>query len=120
MNSNVEILLVPQDDVTKLEALNYEVSARTDIISFMLSNGLRTDTDNFKKYQAEQIDFKIQYEKAKKEFETKFIRPRVEEKKCGLGSWSLDFKKCEVTVVYTGKRDDTADNATVVDLRNKS
>lgn len=86
MTINVEKTLVE-----KIEALQYEVESRKDVISQILANGFKTSGDTFAKYQAEYKEYFIQYNKAKKEMLDTY----------GVNSntiWSLDFASGVLTV----------------------
>jgi hypothetical protein len=86
MTINVEKTLVE-----KIEALQYEVESRKDIISQILANGFKVAGDAFAKYQAEYKEYFIQYNKAKREM-LDFYGVK------SSSSWNLDFASCVLTV----------------------
>lgn len=85
---------VTQDWVNRIEALQYEVSARQNILAFMIENGHNMDADNYKRYNGEYLDFFKQLEEAKEEFATEYVYPQTNGKRV---AWNLDFKELEVT-----------------------
>lgn len=77
--------------VDKIEALQYEVESRKDVIAQIIANGFKVTGDTFQKYQEEYRGFFVQFNKAKQEMLNDY----------GIGNnkaWNLDFAKCELTV----------------------
>lgn len=79
-----------------IEALDYEYSARRDIISFMLENNMSTTSESFNKYQKEMMEFKVKFATAKQELEEKYVQPLLKENQ--TVSWKLDYSTCELTI----------------------
>lgn len=75
----------------KIEALQYEVESRKDLISYIIANGLVINGDQFEKYQTEYKNYFAEYNKAKQEMIDKYI---------GDNSihWNLQFKTKELTI----------------------
>jgi metal-responsive CopG/Arc/MetJ family transcriptional regulator len=90
----VRTIEIPESVSDYIESLQYECNARSDLISFMVRNGLQ-DEEGFKKYHAEFVDFHAQLELAKQNMEDTYLRPECS----GSFMWNLDFKTHEVTVV---------------------
>ena len=84
-------ITVDKKYVSKIEALQYEVESRKDVIAQILGNGFRVAGDTFSKYQDEYRDFFIQYNKAKQEMLDAY---GVDSKT----AWNLEFTSCELTV----------------------
>lgn len=97
MENKVEKISIDENLSNKLEALQYEIDTRKEIIAFMLASDMNMETAAFKKYSKELTEFKVEYEEAKKIIEDDYVIPAMEGKKC---SWSLDFSTSEVTVNY--------------------
>lgn len=76
----------------KIENLQYEVEARKDLISYMLSSNFNTDSEQFKKYETEYHNFFVEYNKAKNELVETYL------KGIDYNSWNLDFATCIVKV----------------------
>ncbi len=98
-------LVVDEELSSFVEAANYEVNSRLDVISYMLSNNMSTGTDAFRSYQAELVEYKKKYELAKAEFERKVVTPYLDEHGIPKANWNLDFTSHTVTLEYeaTGK-----------------
>ena len=85
------IIIVEKELVEKIEALQYEVESRKDVISQILTNGFKVSGDTFNKYQEEYRNYFIQYNRAKQEM--------LDIYKIAKGAaWSLSFATCELTV----------------------
>ena len=88
---------VAQEKVTYLESLDYERTARENIIMRMLEMGDKEsieETQAFKNYQKEYFEQFTAFEVAKAEIEKEYIP------KEWLGhqiDWSLDYSTCEIT-----------------------
>ena len=85
---------VTQEWVNKIEALQYEVTARQNLVAFMIENGHNMDSDNYKRYNSEYLDFFKQLEEAKEAFANEYVYPQTNGKRV---SWNLDFAAKEVT-----------------------
>lgn len=97
MDKQVERIKIDEEITLKIEALQYEIDTRRDIITFMLASDMNTETESFKKYSKELTEFKIQYEEAKKLIEEDYVIPMMEKQKC---NWTLDFSTSEITINY--------------------
>lgn len=84
-----------ENELTKLERLNYEVYSRESIISLLIKNN-NIDSPAYKKYCDEFTDYFMQYEKAKDEFSSKFLTE--EEKSDDSLYWNIDFKTKQMVV----------------------
>lgn len=91
---NMTVIKVTQDWVNRIEALQYEVSARQGILAYMIENGHNMDSDNYKRYNAEYLDFFKQLEEAKEEFAEQYVYPETNGKRV---AWNFDFKNLEVS-----------------------
>ena len=85
-----------QDFINLIESLHYEVNARKELISFIVSKDMGIDTNTFKKYNKEYMEFYIQYNEAKNKLEEMYVRTAVENPK----DWNLDFDSGEITINY--------------------
>lgn len=88
-----KITIENQEVINHLEALNYEVSSRKDLLSYLIQQGVQPAEPAFQAYHKEFQDFFIQYETAKSELEKVYVKPLGD----GL-TWSLDFATKELTV----------------------
>jgi len=79
-----------------IESLQYETNARKDLLAFMLERG-QGETEGFKKYHTEYIEYSTQYEMAKAQITNEYVIPKYGKN----ASWNLDFKTATVTVTYT-------------------
>lgn len=69
----------------KIEALQYEVEARKDLITYMVSNGIDCNSSTFQKYEKEYRDYFVAYNKAKQEMIDTYLNGM------NYKSWTLDF-----------------------------
>lgn len=87
---------VPEDLVTKMCKLKYEMSARENILAFLLLQDVPvTDNKNFETYQAEYVEMNARYSSLKKELETQYVLPKTEGRKA---NWKLDFDTSILTI----------------------
>ena len=75
----------------KIEALQYEVRARQDLITTYLDSRANISNARYEEYHKEYLNYFIQYEKAKKELVDKYVGPNK-------NSWNLDFNTRELTI----------------------
>ena len=78
-----------------LERAHYEVSGRENIIKFMLINNL-SNSDTYKEYWKEYLDYLKVYELCKNDFVTQCIIPVIGVKP--TASWEVNFDAKEVTI----------------------
>lgn len=84
-------ITISKEVVEKIEALQYEVESRKDVISQILANGFKITGESFAKYQDEYRKYFIQYNKAKQEMLDTYQIPKDT-------AWNLSFSTCELTV----------------------
>lgn len=90
-------IIISAEDRDTIQRLDIEMSSRQNLIAFMLSNGMNTDTEQFKKYQSEYNYFFIEFDKAKREIvENKYIAKEFGNTE-NL-TWSLDYNTREIVV----------------------
>ena len=70
-----------------IEQLHYEKFALSDLLSFVLKDGIDIESDNYKKLEDKYLKACAKYELAKKEL-TKIYNLE--------GSWRLDFNNKEI------------------------
>ena len=58
-----EIVKVDEKIRNEVEGLDYEYQSRKDLISYMISNDMKIDTDAFKVYQNELKEFHSAFQK---------------------------------------------------------
>lgn len=97
MAKNVTEVKVDAGIRDAVEAYDYEYSSRRDAITFMLANNMDTDTEAFKKYQKEMIEFMAKFTKAKAEVEKTYVFPVTNGARV---NWSLDYETCELTITF--------------------
>ena len=90
-NEKITIVKVDEKICRTIEALQFEVRARQDLLSFMLDGRSSTNSEQFEKYHDEYIQYHIEYEKAKKDLQDKYVP-------AGNKRWELDFATCEVKI----------------------
>lgn len=101
MAQKIIVIPVSEEESNKLEALNYEVTSRIDVIAFMIDTSKKTNTDSFRAYQAELAEFKKQYERAKKDFEERIVKKYLSDHGItAMVNWNLDFKDRELSISY--------------------
>ena len=81
---------IDKDICNLIETLHYEVNAAMDLMAYMLSSGMDTNTDSFKKYQKDYIDCHAKYNLAKEEMEKMYIKSIEQQVKRQI-KWNLSF-----------------------------
>lgn len=84
---------IPEEIVSKLEALSFEIEARKSVIAEMLAQNMDISTDAFAKYQKELVEFNVMFETLKGEV-TEQYADKVE----GGQRWTIDYKSRLMTV----------------------
>lgn len=79
-----------------LESYHYEVTARQQLLAFMVSSGYDLTGDAFIQYHKEYVEHTAQYEMAKGQFEADVVKPQM--KGTAGFTWNLDFASGIVTV----------------------
>lgn len=96
MEKQIITVCVPENLVQEMRALNYELTARENILTFLI---LRDESiqgnKNFEAYQAEYVEKNAEYLKLKKQVETEYVIPQLEGRKA---VWELDFETHELTI----------------------
>lgn len=82
--------------IQDLEATNYEVNSRVNIISYMLANNMNVGSDMARQYQKEYMEFYIKYQTLKDKFYREHVLPRLDGE---YERWNLDFATGTVTLV---------------------
>ncbi len=88
---------VDEQDKNYVESLDYELTSRKDIIAYMLSNNMNTNTDAFRSYQKEAVQFEVQYREAKRIIEEKYVLPNIGDH---MVNWRLDYTTSELNVEF--------------------
>lgn len=86
---------IDQNEIDTLEAFNYEMSSRRDLIASMVQMGIPMSDPNFKQYHQEYQDWYVKYESAKSEFERKYVKPIAGDRSL---NWNLDFHDKTLTI----------------------
>ena len=102
---HTEVIEVNEELSNFVEAANYEVNSRLDVIAYMLANNMSTSTDAFRAYQAELIEYKKKYELAKAELEKQVVTPFLDTHGIPRANWNLDFATHMITLDW---EEDTA------------
>lgn len=99
MKNTREIII--EDSIRDLiESLDYEYSTRKDAIAFMVSNNMNINTDSFKQYQQEMIEFNVKFIEAKKQLEEKYVLPVIDDYKV---NWTLDYRTSKLIITFLEK-----------------
>lgn len=85
-------------DEINLERLQYEIDAKKDLLTWMLSSN--TISDRIEAYEKEYQNTFIEYQKAKHLFENKYVRTAMPNDASQLISWNLDFETRKVSCIY--------------------
>ena len=83
---------IPDAEITKMEALTYEIGARKDIIAFMIDKNM-TDSDSFNTYYNEYMKFYKEFDFAKNNISEKYVA--TEYPNC---VWNLNFYTRELEI----------------------
>ena len=90
-------IIISEEDRDFIQRLDIEMSARQNIISFMLSSGMNTDTEQFKNYQNEYNEYFLQFDKAKREIVEKKYIEKEAKNLVGL-PWVLNYSSREIVI----------------------
>lgn len=90
-NDTVTMVKIDETLCKRIEAIQFEVNARKDLLAFMMDGRLTIDSEQFEKYHDEYIQYHVEYEKAKQELQDKYVPD-------GSKRWELDFSSCEVKI----------------------
>lgn len=83
-------IVIDKELCDKIEALQYEVESRKDVITQVLSGAVAVRGELFANYQDEYKKYFIAYNKAKQEMIDAYKIPA----NC---DWNLEFHNCELT-----------------------
>ena len=92
---STKIVTVNEGVRDEIQALQYEVESRKDLLKYMVENGTDLHSEAFVTYHQEYQEFYVQLQTAKED-----LQKNILEKACGdakLLNWNLDFATCEVT-----------------------
>lgn len=90
-------ITVPQERVTRIQALQYECDSRKDLLTFMLDKGAAPTSEGFRAYHDEYTKLHAQYEQAKEEMQKAVLEPQIPGT---LLKWNLDFSTGEAACEY--------------------
>ena len=88
----MKTVIVDESICKKIEALQYEVESRKEIITYILTGSFSSQSDQFKQYQDEYKQYFIKYNKAKQEMVEQYQIPNS-------ATWNLDFRSCVLTII---------------------
>lgn len=88
---------IPENVNNHIQAMQFEVESRKDLLAHMINSGVNITSDTFKAYEKEYQEFFVKYNLAKDEMQSTHLVPAVDGK---LISWNLDFASCEVVCNY--------------------
>lgn len=93
-------IVIPQEEINKIQRKDVDMSSRRDIITYILSNNIQIPKERFDEYQNEYSLAFANFEKAKIEVEEKYVNPNMmpKEKK---NNWTLDYNSNILTIFYT-------------------
>ena len=77
-----------------IESLWYEVNARKDMIAYAFVKDLQ-ETESYKQYHKEYLEYYAKYELAKQEIENIYIKPLYGNVSV---AWNLDFATATLTI----------------------
>lgn len=87
------IIKIDSNICKNIEALQYEVESRKDIIVAVLSGTVSMKTDKFNDYHKEYQEYFKKYNQAKQDMVNKYIDPSFKNK-----AWNLTFDTCELLI----------------------
>lgn len=87
--------------IEELEKLTIQVQGRQNLLTFMINNNM-FPSHNFDLYQEEYLNYYMQYERKKREFQKKYIDSILEERQINptAASWNIDFATGVTTLSY--------------------
>lgn len=90
----LQIEIDNQELINYMESLSYDVAARRDVITFMLANGMDTNSEQFRDYHKEYMESFAKLETAKAQIEKDYVLPNSK----GRVTWSLDYGTAILTI----------------------
>lgn len=97
------VAMVGQEECAKLEALSFELAARSAIIKEMLAMNMDTATEAFRTYHRELVQIQAEFDTAK----TVFWNLHKDEFPEGAKNWSLDYGSRQLTVDWHKQREES-------------
>ena len=91
------VVTIPEDVKNGIQALQFEVESRKDLLAHMVNTGVDITSETFKSYEKEYQEFFVKYNVAKEALQDQYLKPAVEGR---LVNWNLDFASNEVTCNY--------------------
>ena len=88
-------IIISAEDRDVVQKADVEMSARLNLISFMISNNMDITSEQFNRYQEEYTKYFLEFGKAKKALENKYIVPIYGTKTV---EWALSYDDCELTL----------------------
>lgn len=93
----MQTIILPDDVVTKLERLQYEVDARRGLIEFLLGKNYDLNSGSFKIYHEEYVKKHVEFEQYKDYITKTFVEPNVSSDALAETTWNVDFVTKELT-----------------------
>ena len=87
------IIKIDSNICKNIEALQYEVESRKDVIVAVLSGIVSMKSDKFNDYHTEYQNYFIKYNKAKQDMINQYVEPSFKNK-----PWNLTFDTCELLI----------------------
>ncbi len=85
-----------QEAINYLESLSVEIETRKDVVAFMLDSKMDTDSEQFRAYHRELVEFREKFEIAKNQFYQDVVLPLTGGKPV---DWSLDYRTAVLSVM---------------------
>lgn len=91
----IKKIIVDHDFVTEIQKNSIEAEARKNIISFMISQEMNINCEQFKQYQDEYVEYFTTYEMLKDQLYKLYIQPLQINSEI---NWELDYSNDELTL----------------------
>lgn len=91
MSEKKNVIMVSEEDRTRVQKADVEASSRMNLIGFMISRNMDTSGDQFKRYEEEYRAAFMEFEAAKEYISNKYL------KDIKAISWNLDYESRELT-----------------------
>ena len=89
----MKVIKVDVETCKNIEALQFEIESRKDVIAQVLAGGANMNNAMFEKYHKEYQDFHKKYNQAKQAMADTYLAAES-----GNSNWTLQFATCELIV----------------------
>lgn len=91
---------ISNDVCSFIESKMYEVNSRKDLLTYAMALNQSIDTDSFRTYHQEFVEFKREYDMAVEAMLNEYVRPVMRENSVDIFNYNVNFEKSVVEIIY--------------------